>query len=309
MNYKEYAFTTSEITQLEYMLSKMPEERVVERIGLEHRLEKARRRLEGVPIPPRPIIAHLAFRGKPVVDEVGIDASFAGRATTAFAESTALTAADSTGELKDTGAIPNRGLGPQLLSRVTTGSSGFQIELPHSTATDAQTYKPTERAVEMIQDLLETSVEGEDEDLAELTSRMHPRAVRKVAEFLALLKNNEAQVTITFNGREVALRSPGEVQKAATRLAKQNIKRETITPAGTLISMIPTGRLFEFMAPGGGANMEGQIGHEIRDPYRVASKHLNREVRARIRRTQVGESQPKYTLPEVLGPADSPTSP
>ena len=35
MNYKEYAFTASEITQLEYILSIMPPDRVVERIGLE----------------------------------------------------------------------------------------------------------------------------------------------------------------------------------------------------------------------------------------------------------------------------------
>ena len=163
MNYREYTFTASEITQLEYMLKKMPEKRVMERIGLEHRLEKARRRLEGVPIPPRPIIVHLAFGGKPVAGGVGIDAGFAGRATTAFAESTALTAAGSTGELKDTGAIPNRGLGQQLVSGVTTGYSGFQIKLPHSTATDVQTgqtYNPAERTVEMIQDLLETSLEG-----------------------------------------------------------------------------------------------------------------------------------------------------
>ena len=34
MNYKEYAFTASEITQLEYILSIMPPDRVVERIGL-----------------------------------------------------------------------------------------------------------------------------------------------------------------------------------------------------------------------------------------------------------------------------------
>ena len=33
MNYKEYAFTASEITQLEYILSIMPEDHEVERIG------------------------------------------------------------------------------------------------------------------------------------------------------------------------------------------------------------------------------------------------------------------------------------
>ena len=51
MNRKEYEFTASEINQLEYLMSIMPQDREIERIGLERRLEKARQRLEGVPIP------------------------------------------------------------------------------------------------------------------------------------------------------------------------------------------------------------------------------------------------------------------
>ena len=38
MNYREYSFTASEITQLEYMLGIMPKGHEVERIGLEYRL-------------------------------------------------------------------------------------------------------------------------------------------------------------------------------------------------------------------------------------------------------------------------------
>ena len=72
MNYKEYALTASEITQLEYILSIMPEDHEVERIGLEYRLEKAKQRIKGVPIPPRPKGVHVAFRGEPVVDGVGM---------------------------------------------------------------------------------------------------------------------------------------------------------------------------------------------------------------------------------------------
>ena len=311
MNYKEYAFTASEITQLEYILSIMPASREIQRIGLEHRLRKAKERLNGVPIPPKPKIIHVNFRGEAVIDGVGMDTNFAGKVTMGFAGSTAITTAGATGRLDDTGGIPNSGLGLQILTGVTRESFGFEIELPPPTEDErrlGQTANPAERAVEMIQDLLETSLEGSDDDLVELTSRMHPRVVRKVAEFLGIIKKNGAQVEIGLNDRKVALRSPDEVQKAATRLTKQNIRGETITLAGTLISMVPARGLFEFMTPGGGENMEGKIGHEIRDPYRVTARYANREVRARIRRTQVGESQPKYTLLEILGPADDPTS-
>ena len=180
MNYKEYSFTASEITQLEYMLSIMPENREIERIGLEHRLKKARQRLEGMSIPPKPKSVHVNFQGEPVVDMVGMDANFAGKATTAFAESTAITTAGAAGQLRDRGTIPHRGLGRQLISGVTSGSFGFEIELPPPTEEDirrGQTDNPAEKAVEMVQDLLETSLAGTDEELATLTDQMTTRRI------------------------------------------------------------------------------------------------------------------------------------
>ena len=306
MNYKEYAFTASEITKLEHMLSLMPKHREVERIGLEYRLAKARQQLEGVPIPPPPRSVYVSFQGEPVSDEVGIDASFAGKTTTAFADSTAITIAGSTGQLKDTGAIPHRGLSQQLISGVAHRSFGFTIELPPPTAVEGrygQTTNPAERAVEMIQNLLEASLRGADEDLAELTGQMHPRSVKKVAEFLDILKNNRAQVTIGFNGREVALRDPNEVERAATRLAARNIKEETVTVDGNLIGVVPARRVFELETPDGDENIQGKIGQEIHDPYRIAAIYTNRRIRVRIRQLQVGDGQPQYTLLEIGEPA------
>ena len=266
MNYKEYAFTASEITQLEYILSIMPEYREVERIGLENRLARARERLEGVPIPSRPTSAHVSFKGKPVVDGVGIEANFAGKTTIAFAESTAITIAGSPGPLQDTGAIPHRGLGQQLVSGVTIGSFGFEIQLPPSTTADGRTDNPAERAVGRIQDLLEASLDGSDEYLAKLTGQIHPRAVRKVAEFLEILRTNGAQVAIGLNDRQVALRDPAEVKKAIERLAERNIEQETTARTGTLIGIVPTRRFFEFRVSETGESIEGRIGQEIRRP-------------------------------------------
>ena len=39
-------------------------------------------------------------------------------------------------------------------------------------------------------------------------------------------------------------------------------------------------------------------------PYREAAMYANREVRATIRRTQVGQGQPKFTLLQILGLVD-----
>ena len=161
----------------------------------------------------------------------------------------------------------------------------------------------------MIQDLLETSLTGTDEELATLTGQMHPRAVRKVAEFLKILKNNRAQVTIEMGGREVGLRNPDEVEQATRRLADRNIEDETITTNGILVGIAPARRFFEFRVSDTDELIAGRIGQKITAPYREATMYANREVRARIRRTQVDQSQPKYTLLQILESVDGRESP
>ena len=309
MNYKEYTFTASEITQLEHILSIMPENREVERIGLEHRLARAKEKLEGVPTPKPPQPVRLSFRGKPVVDGESIDANFGGKAAAIFADSMAITVAGSTGQLEDTGAIPRRELSQQKISGVIRGSFGFEIELRTSTDTENQAGEHdsvAEEAVEMIQNLLTAALVGEDEELAELTGEMHPRAVRKVAEFVGLMKNYGASVEIGFKGREVALGNSSEVERASRRLAERNIQEKTDTMTGTLIGTVPARRFFEFRASDSGDTIEGRIGREIPNPYRVGARFTNRMVRARIRSVQVGQGQPKYTLLEILGTVDEP---
>ena len=249
MKYNEYAYTTSNVTKLEEILSIMPESRIVERMGLEHMLAKEKQRLEGVPIPPRPKTVLITFEGDPVADGSGIDANFAGKTTRAFAESTAIAIAGSNGELQDTGGIPHRALGQQLITGVTTGSFGFEIELMPDTVPEGRLRPPVsiaERAVAMIQDLLQGTLDRADDELSELAGRLHPRAVRKLAEFVEIVKNNGAQVAIGLNSREVALRNPEEADQAMKRLASRNIVEATTTMTGTLIGMVPSRSSFEF---------------------------------------------------------------
>ena len=308
MKYKEYAYTASNITTLEHIISIMPESRRVTRIGLEYMLEKEKQRLEGVPIPPRPQNVHVIFQGDPVADGEGIDANFAGKTTIAFTESTAIVIAAATGDLQDTGGIPHRGLGHQLLTGVTTGSYGFEIELMPDMVPEGRLRPPVsiaETAVGMIQDLLQGTLDATDEDLADLAGRMHPRAVSKVAEFAQILKNNGAQVVIELNTREVALKSPSDVERATERLAARNIDQETTNMDGTLIGLVPGRRFFEFRPQGTTDPIQGRIGQEVQEPYRAAVRYTNREVTVRIRRVQVGRGQPKYTLLEILGLVDA----
>ena len=161
-----------------------------------------------------------------------------------------------------------------------------------------------ERAVAMIQDLLQGTLDGADDELAELAGRLHPRAVKKVAEFVEIVKNNGAQVAIGLNGREVALRNPDEVNQAMRRLSTRNIVEATTTMTGILIGMIPSRSSFEFRERNTDEPIQGRVGHELEFPYRMAATYTNREVIIEIRRVQVGQSQPRYTLLQIVGLAD-----
>ncbi len=48
MNYEDYIFFSSEIAELEALLTEIPAENLIERMGLEARLESARKRVAGI---------------------------------------------------------------------------------------------------------------------------------------------------------------------------------------------------------------------------------------------------------------------
>ena len=88
--YDEYIFTTSEIAELEGLLADMPEDMVIERMGLEARLEQAKSLIAGVEPPAPPKRAYFTFRGNPVLGSHGVVSDFGGLAVAAISEAVAL---------------------------------------------------------------------------------------------------------------------------------------------------------------------------------------------------------------------------
>ena len=305
MRYEEYAYNASEINQLEHILGQLPDERVIERMGLQHRLAMAKERIEGIPIPPIPQKVYITFHGKPVLDEFGIDANFGADALNLFTDAIAMTMASFAGNLEARGAIPNRGLGQQIITGVATGSFGFELELPAPpgiSQRDHQVADQIEDAVERIQDLLSTSYQGSDNELSEVADDMHPRTVRKVNEFLDLLRRNDARFALNFKGREFRIRNNSQLEYTAKRLRTQNIHEETNTIPATIIGIIPVARRFQMNRLDNGTAIEGKLGREIRNPYNLAKEYTNKQVTAEIRSVRVGQGTPRYTLVWVSEP-------
>ena len=167
MNYNEYMWYRSEIHTLERMLSRIPEEdqdRVVMQIGFEERLQRARQKLEGVVPPPRPKKMEVSFTGEPVQSHYGIDANFAAESIAITSDAVRLDTAGATGELKPTGQIPRNTMGQPIITGVTLGSFGFELELPIPEG-DPHGFSYPEQAVHRIQTLLASANEDSEEQL------------------------------------------------------------------------------------------------------------------------------------------------
>ena len=308
MKYEEYAFNASEATQIERLLNNMPEDMVVERMGLERRLAKARRRLDGIPVPRTPKKLYATFRGGPVHNNSGINANFGADAMTLLSDAITMVAAGSAVDLKSTGRVPNREASQPIITGVATGSFGFELEVPSAEtgpATVERKDSQAERAVKKVQDLFALSTSGSDSDLSEIADEIHPRAVKKVVELLELMKRHDARLAIVFDGREFRFHNNREIIATSERLSADNVRDETDTVVGTLIGILPATGRFQINRRPDGAEIEGKLARGILNAYELSRRYTSGLVTAEIRSVQVGQGKPSYTLTRMWDGPDA----
>ena len=301
MTYNEYMWYRSEIYTLERLLNRLAGDRVVLRIGYEERLQRARQKLEGVVPPPRPKKLEVSFTGEPVQSYYGIDANFAAESITIISDAVRLATAGATGELKPTGQIPRNTMGQPIITGVTLGSFGFEMELPIPEG-DPHGFSYPEQAVHRIQTLLTSANEASDEQLSNAAMAIHPRAVNKMAGLLDLMQKRDTQLAIQYQNSKVELTSSEDIERVAKRLNPANVEDRTTQVTGTMIGVIPATRQFE-LAPFDGPSIQGRVAPDIRDPYQTARDFTNRQVSATIRTIRIGRRAPRHTLVHVFQPA------
>ena len=108
----------------------MPPSMVVERMGVENRLRKARARDCWSRTTSTPKEAYITFKGRPIMDNLGIASDFGAKAVALFSDIVTTAAAGFSGRLKEMGPIPNRNMNEPVLTGITTGSFGFILEIP-----------------------------------------------------------------------------------------------------------------------------------------------------------------------------------
>ena len=298
MNSKYYSLA-SEISELESILADIPNEDVIERKTFESRLVSARKVFETLPKTLPVEVARLTFRGRPVLGSHGIAAEFGSKAATAFSEAFSAVVAGLTESLRYMGPIPDKAKNQLLITGTAIGSFGFEFELPTSHDELFPETRKTEEAVEMLQSLLRVSVEGSDDDVTDLVEAIHPRAVRKVADFLGYMVQQQAWCGLEFKGQVFRYNNVEQLEAATARLQEENICERDEEYVGEFQGVLPQSRTFEFKLGDQPGVIRGKIDQIIEEPDLLNREWLHKPVRIGLHVMQVGQGRPRFTLPNL----------
>lgn len=296
MDYDEYLAISSEINELESLLSEIPEENVIDRMGLQARLRSARAAVSGLTEHHSVPKTRLTFRGRPVHGSHGIAADFATRAAGEFVDAIAVIAAGLNDNLRYMGPIPDRQKNQLLITGTAIGSFGFEFELPPpENSTLFPEPSNAENAVEKMQELFRLAAEGSDDDVAELVDEIHPRAVKKVAEFLDHIAQQEAWCGLELKDRFFRFRDIEQLSSSVSRLKEDNIREIDEEHVGEFQGVLPSGRFFEFKAIDQHV-LKGKVSSEVADVDLLNREYLHKLVKVKFHVIQVGQGRPRYSL-------------
>lgn len=300
MTCEEYITISSEIKELESLLAEIPEENVIERIGFESRLESARALLAGVTQDQLVHKARLTFRGRPVLGSHGIAADFAAKAAGSFSDAVAAVAAGLSENLRYMGPIPGKQQNQLLITGTAIGSFGFELELPKPSGDDwFPEPSKAEDALDRILNLFRLAAEGTDDEVAELVEEIHPRAVKKAAEFLRHISDEDAWCGLEFKNKFFRFEDREQVESSVQRLQEDNIHEFDETYSGEFQGVLPASRNFEFRLAGEETILKGKVGPDIEDADTLNRTFLHKPVLAKLHMIQVGQGRPRFTLQKL----------
>lgn len=296
----DYFAYSSEIKELESILGSIPQENIIERMGFEERLNAAKIALAQLPAYHHAQKARLTFRGKPVLGSHGIAADFGSKAAGAFSDAFSAVVAGLNESLRYMGPIPDKGKNQLLITGTAVGSFGFEFELPSIEEPDLfpETNKAAE-ALEKIQTLFQVAAEGTDDEVAELVEAIHPRAVKKVSDFLSLLAQQQTWCGLEFKNQFFRYQGIEQLQASAERLQEENIRESEEEYEGEFQGVLPTSRTFEFKLTGQQGILKGKVDISVEDPDVLNRDWLHKLVNVKLNVIQVGQGRPRYTLPEL----------
>jgi len=244
--------------------------------------------------------ARLTFNGGPVIGSHGMFADFGAKAVGAFSEAVMAVAASLTGGLAAKGPIPNREQHQLLITNTALGSFGFELEAhrPAGVAADEQT--TLEQALARTRDLLQGTVEADDELLADAAADLDRRALDKVRVFIGTLEESEAICAFQYRNQVFRFTDVGQVRRSLQRISRDNLREDEQTLRGQFQGFLPRRRTFEFRVAASGQVIVGKVAAAVGDVGQI-NRHLHEDAEVRVMVTRIGTGQPRYLLLEMPG--------
>ena len=306
MNRQDQAHLLGERNTLQRMIAETPEEEVLDRGSLTARLEEVEHLLAEVNINERePARAQLTFNGRPVVGSYGIFADFGMKAVSGFTEAVAAVAATLAGPLFSKGLIPNRDQNQLLITNTALGSFGFELEEYRTGKLPFEEQSMLELALERTQNLLQGTINADDELLADAATELDQRALDKVRAFVKTLADNDAVCALQFRNHSFRFSDMGQVRRSLERLSQDNLREEEQYLEGVFEGVLPKKRrAFEFKLKGRDEIIVGKVSPDVTSLDEI-NTHLYEATRIKVMTTRVGNGQPRYVLLELPQWADS----
>ena len=293
---RRYHHLWSELAELENLLSITPESAVIDRKSLEYRRSQVEAELQGNPPPNRwPASARLGFNGKPVLDQQGIYADFAGTAMDAFANALTSLAGSQIAVLGERGVIPNRENYRVLVTGTSSGSFGFDIEeVSQSQATYLADESAVELAIGQAKDILESLV-SDEEAIAEAIADTDNRALADLRDFLKVMADNEAVCSLSFKNQSFQFRDVGQVRRGFDSLSVDNLHEGEERLVGHFQGFLPKVRRAEFVEEEPGEVLSCRVDRTVNNAEAI-NEVLGQPVEVNVRFRQVGNSRRRYTI-------------
>lgn len=309
MTRQDRIYLLGEQNSLQQMIAETPKEEVLDRGSLVARLEEVEHLLAETNLNVRePARARLTFSGRPVVNSYGIFAEFGMRAVNGFTEAVVAVAATLTAPLAARGPIPNRDQNQLLITNTALGSFGFELEEYCTGKLPFEEQSMLELALERTQDLLQGTINADDELLADAATELDRRALDKVRTFVKTLVDNDAVCALHFRNHAFRFSDMGQVRRSLERLSQDNLHEEEQFLEGAFEGVLPNRRrTFEFKLNEQDEVIVGKVGPVVANLDEI-NKHLYKATRIKVMTTCVGNGRPRYVLLEMPQWTDSPSS-
>ena len=283
----------AEINQVQ----KIPADNLIDRFSIEQRLIELNSQLMKLAdeATPQEKLA-LTFRGDPVIGSRAISADFAGKAATAFHDAFSSVLAGINSKLRYAGPIPDKAEFPLMITGTALGSFGFEMEVPQDSPDLFGDNIGSAEAIEIFKGLLQVSARGSDDDISDIVEKIHPRAVRKVADFLSVMSRQNAWCGLEFREDFFRYDNLDELRRSESRLRHENIDQRTETYRGEFQGFLPESRNFEFRVFDESYVLCGRLGEDIEDTSSLNRDYLNKPVTVQFNVVQVGQGRPRFTL-------------